>query len=111
MFTLTGRDQPERVSGLRTQSRLLEMLGAKPMLGRLLLPQDDKTGSAAVAILGYPVWVRLFNSDRKVIGKTIALDGNPYTIAGVLRQGFMLNAEVMPSEQFQTSRILLARFY
>lgn len=98
LFTLTGREQPERLSGLRTQSSLMRMLGAKPMFGRLLLPQDDKPGSAPAAILSYPVWVRLFNSDPKVIGKTITLDGNPYTVAGVLRRGFMMNAEVMPSE-------------
>jgi predicted permease len=97
-FTLTGRYQPERVSGLRTQSSLMQMLGAKPLLGRLLLPEDDKPGSAAVVILSYPVWARLFSSDARIIGKTITLDGNPYTVAGVLRRGFVLNAEVMPSE-------------
>src|SRR5580693_724154 len=64
-FTLARRDQPERVSGLRTQSSLMQMFGAKPMLGRLLVPQDDKPGSAPVAILSYPVWVRLFDSDPK----------------------------------------------
>ena len=97
-FTLARRDQPERVSGLRTQSSLMQMFGAKPMLGRLLVPQDDKPGSAPVAILSYPVWVRLFDSDPKVIGKTIALNGDLFTVAGVLRHGFGLNAEVLPSE-------------
>jgi predicted permease len=97
-FTLTGREQPERVDGMRTQSSLLKMLGAKPLLGRLLLPEDDKPGPAAVAILSDRVWKRLFNSDRGIIGKTIVLNGKPYTVAGVLQRGFMLNAEVMPSE-------------
>jgi predicted permease len=97
-FTLTGREQPERFDGVRTQSSLLKMLGAKPLLGRLLLPGDDKPGPAAVAILSDRVWKRLFNSDRGIIGKTIVLNGKPYTVAGVLQRGFMLNAEVMPSE-------------
>jgi predicted permease len=97
-FTLTGREQPERVDGMRTQASLLKMLGAKPLLGRLLLPEDDKPGPAAVAILSDRVWKRLFNSDRGIIGKTIMLNGKPYTVAGVLQRGFMLNAEVMPSE-------------
>jgi len=97
-FTLTGREQPERVDGMRTQSSLLKMLGAKPLLGRLLLPEDDKPGPAAVAILSDRIWKRLFNSDRGIIGKTIVLNGKPYTVAGVLQRGFMLNAEVMPSE-------------
>src|SRR5262252_2285635 len=51
VFVLTGRDEPERIGGVRTQSSLLEMLGAKPLLGRLLLPENDKPGNAAVAIL------------------------------------------------------------
>src|SRR5579872_7049281 len=62
-FTLTGRDQPERIDGMRTQSSLLQMLGAKPLLGRLLLPEEDKPGKPAVAILSDRVWMRLFNSD------------------------------------------------
>src|SRR5215467_14772962 len=50
VFVLTGREEPERIGGVRTQSSLLEMLGAKPLLGRLLLPENDKPGNAAVAI-------------------------------------------------------------
>src|SRR5580704_12948261 len=50
-FVLTGREQPERLGGVQTQSSLLEMLGAKPLLGRLLLPEEDKPGKAPVVIL------------------------------------------------------------
>jgi MacB-like periplasmic core domain len=49
--TLTGRDQPELVDVLRTQSTLLTMFGAKALLGRTLLPEEDKPGKAPVAIL------------------------------------------------------------
>jgi len=97
-FVLTGREEPERVGGVRTQSSLLEMLGAKPLLGRLLLPEDDKPGKAAVAILSERIWKQLFNADPGIVGKTIVLNGNPLVVAGVLQRGFMLNAEVMPSE-------------
>ena len=97
-FVLTGREQPERIGGLRTQSSLLEMLGARPRLGRLLLPEDDSPGKADVAILSDRLWKRLFNSDPTIVGKTIVLNSNPFIVAGVLRPGFMLNAEVMPSE-------------
>ncbi|HYL62875.1 MAG TPA: ABC transporter permease [Candidatus Methylomirabilis sp.] len=97
-FVLTGREEPERIGGVRTQSSLLEMLGAKPLLGRLLLPEDDKPGKAAVAILSERIWKQLFNTDPGIIGKTIVLNGNPFLVAGVLQRSFMLNAEVMPSE-------------
>jgi predicted permease len=97
-FTLTGHGQPERLFGMRTQSSLLEMLGAKPLLGRLLLPEEDKPGKPDVAILSERVWKRLFNSDPGIVGKSIVLNGNPFTVVGVLQDSFMLNAEVMPSE-------------
>src|SRR5579862_2285373 len=97
-FTLTGRQQLERVDVLSTQSSLLTMFGAKPLLGRTLLPEEDKPGKPAVAILSYGIWQRLFSADPSVIGKTIILDAKPFTVAGVLQRSFMLNAEVMPSE-------------
>ncbi len=96
--TLTGREQPERIDGMQTQSSLLRMLGAKPLLGRLLLPEEDQPGKPAVAILTERVWKRLFNADPAIVGKSITLNGNPFTVAGVMQRGFMLNAEVMPSE-------------
>jgi len=97
-FILTGRDQPERVDAMRAQSSLLRMLGAKPILGRLLLPDEDRPGKPDVAILSYRLWQRRFSADPKFLGTTITLNGNPFVIAGVLPPEFMLNAEVMPSE-------------
>ena len=95
---LTGRDQPERVDVLSTQSAGLEMFGAHPILGRTLLPEDDKAGRASVAILSYSIWQRLFGSDPQIVGKTIVLNGTTHVVAGVLQSGFLLNSEVMPSE-------------
>jgi len=97
--TLAGREQAELVAGLRTQSSLLEMLGAKPALGRLLLPEDDRPGNPNVVVLTDRIWKRLFSSDPAIVGKNITLDGKPFTVAGVIQSGFMLNAEVMPSEE------------
>ena len=97
-FILTGRDQPERVDVLSTQSAGLEMFGAHPIMGRTLLPQDDNPGSAPVAILSYGIWQRLFGSDPQIVGKPIILNGTSHVVAGVLQSGFLLNSEVMPSE-------------
>jgi putative ABC transport system permease protein len=104
--TLLGMEQPERVEALLTSSSLFHLLGAKPLHGRLLLPEDDQPGKPLVVILSHGFWKRLFNSDPNVVGKTITLNGvvpgggenkNQFTIAGVLRPEFMLNAEVMPT--------------
>jgi predicted permease len=97
-FVLTGREEPERIFGARMQSSLLEMLGAKPLLGRLLLPEEDKPGKADVAILSERVWRRLFNADPGILGRVVTLNGNPFIVAGVLQSGFVLNNEVMPAE-------------
>ena len=69
---LTGREQPERVDGMYAQSSLFQMLGAKPLLGRLLLPEEDKPGKPPVAILSDRLWKRLFHSDPEIVGKSIS---------------------------------------
>ena len=104
--TLLGLDQPERVEALRTSSSLFHLLGARPLYGRLLLPEDDMPGKPAVVILSHGFWKRLFNSDPNVVGRAIALNGiipgtgtekNQFTVAGVLRPDFLLNDEIMPT--------------
>jgi predicted permease len=96
---LTGREQPERIDALRTQSTLLLMLGAKPLVGRLLLPEEDTPGKPAVAILSYRAWRKLFNSDPGILNKSITLDGKPFVVTGVLQRDFVINSDVMPSEE------------
>ena len=104
---LLGREQPERVEALLTSSNLFHLLGARPLYGRLLLPEEDKPGKAPVVILSYGFWKRLFNSDPGVVGRSIVLNGiggggagadkNQFTVAGVLRPEFLLNDEIMPT--------------
>jgi predicted permease len=94
-MTLTGRDQPERVQVLRTSSPLFHMLGAQPLIGRLLLADEDKPGKPAVAILSYGTWKGLFGGDPGIVGRNIILNGNPVAVVGVLQPEFQLNNEVM----------------
>jgi predicted permease len=96
--TLTGREQPEHLDGMRTQSALLTMLGGRAELGRLLLPEEDAPGKPPVAVLTDRVWRRLFNADPQIVGKAIILDGESFTVVGILQRGFRLNGEVMPAE-------------
>jgi hypothetical protein len=95
-FNLTGIETPERIEGVRASSSLLRLLGAKPMLGRLILPEDDKPGKPTVALLTHGLWRRLFGASPFVAGKSIHLDGEPITVAGVLPPEFLLNNEIMP---------------
>src|SRR5262245_51875609 len=73
--TLLGLDQPERVEGLRTSSSLFHLLGARPLYGRLLLPEDDVPGKTPVVILSHAFWTRLFNSDPNVVGRSVTING------------------------------------
>ena len=104
--TLLGFDQPERVEALRTSSSLFHLLGARPLHGRLLLPEEDTPGKPPVVILSHGFWRRVFNSDPNVIGRSITMNGvvegsgeskNQFTVAGVLGPDFLLNDEIMPT--------------
>src|SRR5580704_4198319 len=98
-FILSGREQPERVDGMATSPTLLQMLGAKPMLGRILLPEEGQPGKAPVAVFSYRAWRRLLNSDANIVGKNVTLNGKPYAVAGVLAPGFSIDTEAMPAEE------------
>jgi putative ABC transport system permease protein len=104
--TLLVRDEAQRVEGLLTSSSLFQMLGARPLYGRLLRSDEDTPGRPAVVILSYGFWKRAFNADPNVIGTSITLNGfgqgggdakNQFEIAGVLRPDFLLNDEIMPT--------------
>jgi predicted permease len=104
--TMLTSEQAQRVEGLQTSSSLFQLLGAKPLYGRLLRPDEDTPGKPAVVVLSYGFWKRAFNADPNVIGTSIALNGfgpgggdakNQFEIAGVLRPDFVLNAEIMPT--------------
>lgn len=79
-FTITGLERPEKVDGMAASSTLFPMLGAQPLFGRLLLPEEDKPGKPRVAIISYRLWKRLFRGDANLAGKTIVLDGTQHVV-------------------------------
>ena len=64
------------------------VLGTMAALGRTLQPADDAEGAARVAVLSHALWQRRFGGDRAVVGRSIALDGNPATVVGVMPPSF-----------------------
>ena len=87
-FTLTGGEQAERVSGARASSGIFDVLGVQPTLGRGFLPAEDRAGAPAVAIISHELWMRRYQGDPSAVGQTILLSGRPYTLVGVLPEGF-----------------------
>ena len=81
---LTGGGEPSHVHVHSVSVGFFEMLGVRPVLGRGFNPDEGKAGHNDVALLSSAVWRRDFGGDRKVIGKSIHLDGLAYTIVGVM---------------------------
>ena len=96
-YTLTERSTAMKVDGIQATSSLLPMLGAKPMLGRIFLPEEDQPGKPETVVLTYGFWQREFASDPNIVGRVITLDEHPHTVVGVLSPGFRLNHEVIPT--------------
>ena len=82
-FNLTGVGEPERLEGRRVSANLFELLGVPAMLGRTFVPEDDKPGTHVV-LLSYSLWQRRFGSDPAVIGRALTLNGESYTVVGVM---------------------------
>ncbi|MFL6500783.1 MAG: ADOP family duplicated permease [Candidatus Udaeobacter sp.] len=82
-FNLTGVGEPERLGGRRVSANLFDLLGVPAMLGRTFVPEDDKAGTHVV-LLSYSLWQRRFGSDPAVVGRALTLNGESYTVVGVM---------------------------
>jgi predicted permease len=77
------------VPGMLVSGNYFQVLGVTPAIGRLFTPEDNKTpGAHPIAILSYDFWKTRFASDPGILGKKITLNGSPFSIVGVSRQGF-----------------------
>jgi putative ABC transport system permease protein len=87
-MNLTGGSEPERVSAARVGATFWNLLGVQPALGRGFAPKEDESSATRVVVLSDGLWKRRFGSDPKIVGKTISLDGNTYTVIGVAGSQF-----------------------
>lgn len=78
----------ERFSGSYLSANAFHLLDEKPLLGRDFRPEDDRPSAAPVALLGYRVWQNRYGGDPAVVGRTIAINGVPSVVIGVMRDGF-----------------------
>ena len=90
-LTLTGQREPVRLRGVVATADLFPLLGATPALGRTFHSEEDNAGGGAEgypAILSWNCWQQHFGGDAAVIGRTITLSGDPYTVVGVMPAKF-----------------------
>ena len=88
-YDLTGGDQPERVSSTRVSSRFFEVLGFQPLLGRTFTRDEERPG-ARTAVISHRLWQRRFAGDPQIVGRSLTLDGEPFTVIGVMPADFRM---------------------
>jgi putative ABC transport system permease protein len=87
-FNLTGAGEPIEIGGERVTTNLLPLLGVQPIQGRGFQLEDDRPGSAPVAIVSYGLWQRRYGGDPGLIGRPITLDGRSYPVVGIMPPNF-----------------------
>ncbi|MFL6568847.1 MAG: ABC transporter permease [Chthoniobacterales bacterium] len=85
---LTGAGEPERISGAQVGDGFFDVMGARPMLGRVFNAEEQVEGKDFVAVLSYGFWQRRFAGDPAIVGKTIMFSARPYTVLGVMPPDF-----------------------
>jgi len=82
-----GTTEPERIVGTRVSPSLFSMLGGEPALGRTFTSEENHPDHRVV-VLSYGLWQRRFGADKNILGESITLDRQPYTVIGVMAPGF-----------------------
>jgi len=102
-FNLSGEGESQRVQAAYADAGLFPLLGIRSVVGRSFVPEEDRTGSAPVVILGHRLWQSRYGGDPRLVGRSISLDNQRYTVVGVLPAGLQLSRSAdlwMPFGQF-----------
>ena len=86
-LTLTGAGDPVQLRGARVGAHYFDIFNIKPALGRTFLPDEDQPGKEHVVVLSNNLWKNQFGGDPEIVGRSITLDNEPYTVIGVLPAG------------------------
>lgn len=87
-FSWTGRGTPQRLYGARVTSNFFDVLGVNPVFGRTFRQNEDRPGGERIVLLSYALWQGQFGGDAKIFGQAVTLNGEPYTVVGVLPPSF-----------------------
>jgi predicted permease len=89
-FALTGKGEPERLSGMHVSTNYFEVLGVSAAVGRTFLPGEDQPGRNRVVILSHGLWERRFASNPAVMGQVVSLNGEDFTVVGVMSGSYRI---------------------
>lgn len=110
--TVIGGDEPERLWALRASTNFFETLGITPLHGRTFLPEDGVAGAPGTVVIGYAFWQRLFGGDPDLLGSTIRLDEEAFTVTGIMPAGvtYPFDAQIwMPFREDRMSEVVRGR--
>jgi putative ABC transport system permease protein len=106
-FNLTGRGEPLQAPSARVSANFFDLLGIKPQLGRFFASEEGQPEGKPVIVISDALWHTRFGGDRSIVGQTVALDGTPHTIIGVLpaeaQFPFLAPADVWSPRYFEHS--------
>ena len=85
---LIGSGEPARLLGVRSSANLFQLVGGRTILGRTFQPDEDKEGAERVVIISNAVWRSRFGSDPDIIGRSLTLNNQSYSVVGVMSPGF-----------------------
>lgn len=85
--TLGGTENPQLVPQMMVSASLFEVLGVHPAMGRAFMAQDNTPGHTQVLILSDAVWRKFYNADPKIVGRSVPINGDPYTMIGIMPPG------------------------
>ena len=101
----------QQIGNVESSTNLLSTLGVEPMLGRNFLPDEDQDGKSHVVLLSYALWHEEFSADRQILGKSVFVDGVPYSVIGVMPPHFLFPVNEPQAEVWtplERSRLLTA---
>jgi len=87
-LNLSGDGEPERLNGQLVTANVISILGVEPALGRTFSPEEDQRGQHRVVMLSDSLWQRRFNRDPAIVNRNITLNGETFTVVGVMPRGF-----------------------
>jgi predicted permease len=85
---LDGQGEPVKIESAGVSSGFFDTFGARPVLGRLLAPEDDAPNAAPVVVISHGMWTRRFGGDPEMVGRVLRLDGESYEVVGVMPSDF-----------------------
>ncbi len=97
-FLMANESGAVRFRGAIAGADLFPILGVKPLLGRTFLPNEDKAGGGRVVVLSYNAWQNRFKGEAKIVGQAATINGQSYTVVGVMPQGFQFPIQAEPIE-------------